>query len=148
MWTMFESIWHKFRVTYFNLEFPAWKSHEPLSRARAVPWTRLILSGLSLRSSGLNPWPLRVGFFLDKMAVRQVFLDQALRSCTLSTIPLIFRTHSLTSPTQNNLSGGECRYVTHHPRVTQIKNDVIPTLLPPAFVAWAGTTVCFCCLKT
>jgi hypothetical protein len=53
---------------------------------KAVPWLRLLVAGVSLRSPGFEPRSLHVGFVVDNVALRQVFL-QVLQFSPVSIIP-------------------------------------------------------------
>jgi hypothetical protein len=52
---------------------------------RAVPWLRQLVTGLSPRGPGFAPGSIRVGFMVDKVALRQVFL-RVLRFSPVSII--------------------------------------------------------------
>jgi hypothetical protein len=52
----------------------------------AVPWIRWLVAGLSPRRPGFAPRSINVGFVVDKVALRQVFL-RVLRFCPVSIIP-------------------------------------------------------------
>jgi hypothetical protein len=57
-----------------------------LSQHLAVPWLRRLVTGLSPRRPGFAPGSVHVGFVVDKIALRQVFL-RVLRVFPVNIIP-------------------------------------------------------------
>jgi hypothetical protein len=60
-----------------------------------MPWLRLLVAGLLPRRPGLAPMSLRVGFVVDKVALRQVFLRFILLSVIVITPWLSVLTYHL-----------------------------------------------------
>jgi len=61
--------------------------------SNAVPRLRWFFAGLLTRRYGIDPWPVHVGFKVDKVALAQVFLPVLRFSPVTITLPTI-HTHS------------------------------------------------------
>jgi hypothetical protein len=64
------------------------------SEVLTIPWLRRSVTGLSPRRPGFSPGSVCVGFVVDRVAVRQVFL-RVLRVSFVSIVPPRLHTHSL-----------------------------------------------------
>jgi hypothetical protein len=78
--------------------------------ARAVPWLRSLVTGLSPRRSGFAPGSIHVGFVVDKVALGQVFL----RVLRFSTVNISFHRRS---PNSYHLGNAYYANVSRHPRL-------------------------------
>jgi hypothetical protein len=57
-----------------------------MGKAKAVPWLRRLVAGLSPRRPGFDPGSVYVGFVVDQLALGQVF-PRVLRFFPVSFIP-------------------------------------------------------------
>jgi len=64
-----------------------------LAQKGAVPWLRPLVASLSTRRHQFNPWPLHVGFVVDKLTTDQGFLPVYQLSSAIN-IPTLLHTHA------------------------------------------------------
>jgi hypothetical protein len=73
----------------------------------AVPWVRQLFAGFQLWRSGINPGPLHLGFVVDEVALRWVFLE-VLLLYPVKTAPPVPPAYSFVMYIIYNLSSGQC----------------------------------------